>query len=285
MYRFLLGLGALFFACPLFAQAITPVVFLEKMVEERDSPRLATNNLLLVFSATGHGDDDDYTTRRRIDLAPVKDNMGAVHQPHHLFPNSYTSNANLEVRLAAPERAATQLQELRGELVVYEPTLENGGKVVITNPTNYYDQDLLGGKVPGLEVIQLSQKARLAEKEAERKKRIAKMEVRLDSLRATGERGETLVNLLISFNESAHNLGDIITKERPKLYLRVEGPAYRLVSVAIFDADGKSIEGVSYGNTYLLKRALADTDSIVLYVESPASITSYPFRIGPVMLH
>ena len=165
------------------AQTAAPEVTLKNVVEQRDSRRGATNTLRLFFEVEG-GNEEGRTLRRisldRSDLRRVSlDGMPKTH-------SRYTTLPTLDVKISAPARAATSLKEVRGELLVFQPSRENGGEVVVINASTRFDKDLLGGKVAGLRIIQLSEKARLAAKEAESRERIAGMQTKLDSLRQMG---------------------------------------------------------------------------------------------------
>ncbi len=284
MYRFLLFFSTLLLVFSLNAQTAAPEVTLKNVVEQRDSRRGATNTLRLFFEV--EGGDEEGRTLRRISLDPVVDDAGNVLEPGSNSYSRYTILPTLDVKISAPARTATSLKEVRGELLVFQPSRENGGEVVVINASTRFDKDLLGGKVAGLRIIQLSEKARLAAKEAESRERIAGMQTKLDSLRQMGESGEKIAKIIVQLNEELSSIGDAIGGSGPKLYLSIEGDADRLVKVSVREAGGgKSIKGgFSFGTTYNLKRELTAGDEIHFQIETPESVTRYPFSLGSVPL-
>ncbi len=284
MHRILFFFSTLLIVFPVFAQFTAPVVTLKNVVEQRDSRRGATNTLLLSFEV--EGSDEEGRTLRRISLDPVVDDAGDVLEPGSRLHSRYTTFPTLDVEISAPARTATALKEVRGELLIFQPSRENGGEVVVINASTRFDKDLLDGKVAGLQIIQLSEKARLAAKEAESRERIAGMQTKLDSLRQMGEAGEGIAEMILQLTEQLSRLGDSIGGNGAKLYLSVEGDVDRLVNVSVLEAGGgKSIKGgFSSGTTYNLKRALTAGDEIHFQIETPESVTRYPFSIGSVPL-
>jgi hypothetical protein len=202
-----------------------------------------------------------------------------------LQPNMRSSRTDakdpvsISVELANPDRKATSVKEVRGEIELYMPSKDPNSIAEIAKFTSFSGKPLAHKalKANGVEIALLS----TAQIEAERKRIVG--EKRKEYKDAGWEDGESLEETLKSTAEST------LTLEESDLLVRIKDPNHRIQDITYVDAAGESKnvstrmdEGLVYLSTWSGKPQ-ADW-KLRVSMKTPKNLVRHPFALKDVAL-
>lgn len=87
---------------------------------------------------------DELNQMKIKDIIIAKDNNGnTLGRRESYFGDDYSSKNEVTIKLEAPSRNASKISSLEGVLKVFNPYQSNGSQIIITQPLNNYNKNLL----------------------------------------------------------------------------------------------------------------------------------------------
>lgn len=186
--------------------------------------------------------------------------------------------ASVSVMLKNPDRKATKVKEVRGEIELFMPGKDPNSVAEIAKFTTLSGKALSHKalKANGVDIALMS----AAQVEAEKKKRA---EAKKKEYAEMGFEGEDLANMLKSFVES------LLGAEENELYIRVKDPNERIQDISYVDAAGeekqvsmRDEEGLTLLSTWAGK---PQPDwKLRVSMKTPKNVVKYTFALADVPL-
>lgn len=211
------------------------------------------------------------------------DDGSTLQKKESFFGDDYSNNNELDIKLEAPTRKATNLVNIEGVLKYFSPTEANGGKVVVKNPLNYYNKNLLGKKYKDVKVTLVDKAALEKLKEKDEKE----YQKKLNELKESGVIAEGMAETVDAFKQFFDGFGSFGNENALSFY--VEDPNEKIVEILIYNADGEKMNYGSskYGSHKLsisLKEEAQPNWTIEVLVESEQALKELKFKIANVLL-
>lgn len=186
--------------------------------------------------------------------------------------------ASVSVALKNPDRKATKVKEVRGEIELFMPAKDPNSVAEIAKFTTFSGKALSHKalKANGVDIALVSP----AQVEAEKKKRA---EAKKKEYAEMGFEGEDLANMLKSFVES------LLGAEENDLYVRVKDPSNRIQEIEYVDSKGevqmvsrRDEEGMTLLSTWAGK---PQPDwKLRVSMKTPKNVVKYTFALADVPL-
>ena len=191
--------------------------------------------------------------------------------------NRQTTNA--KIRLDSPARGALTLREVTGKIEFYDPTRDPQSVITVTEITAQSGQILDDPtlKSLGLEVAFLNK----AQLERDQNVELAKP--------APADRPNLTPEIKTKIFDMVKELFGVLTVDEKTLAFRITDPNARFVDVGLETADGQTIKRVGRSRsdtlqTYQFEDAIPADAKLKIYVATPKSVVTVPFKLTDVPL-
>ena len=205
------------------------------------------------------------------------------------------NESKLDIELKSPERRAMTVQEIAGNLEIFSPQRDPRSIVIVPSFLKTTGKPIASPvlKAAGVEVTVWTKDIYDARKKAEEERVKKEMDERAKKAEQSGKLedavellGESLVKI---FGGMFSSFADM---EENDIAFNVKDPDSKLVSIEIEDEKGKAVErggrmtigGEPRTMIYSLKEKLPPTARIKLYVLTPRSVMTVPFKLTGVAL-
>ena len=199
------------------------------------------------------------------------------------FDNDYSDENEVQLKLQAPMRNATELTTVEGTLKYFSPTRTNKGIVEITNPLAKYNTDLLKDINKHIKLILIDEeglKKLKNENEAAYNKEMEKFKKENPDAEKIGD----FVGGLKNFFESLFAYGSY----GPGATFLVDDPMKKIVKINVYDEKGERMNNgwSSSGQqlTVSLSAPLQNSWKIEILLENEQSLKELKFKLGTVFL-
>ncbi|WKB82589.1 hypothetical protein QYR09_06035 [Cellulophaga lytica] len=211
------------------------------------------------------------------------DDGSTLQKKESFFGDDYSNNNELKIKLEAPTRKAINLINIEGVLKYFSPTEANGGKVIVKNPLNYYNKNLLSKKYKDVKVTLVDKAALDKLKEKDEKE----YQKKLKELKESGVIAEGMAETVDAFKQFFEGFGGFDEKNALSFY--VEDSKEKIVDIFIYNEEGKKMNYGSsrYGAHKLsisLKEEAQPNWTIEILIESEQALKEHTFKIASVLL-
>ncbi len=162
--------------------------------------------------------------------------------PGFFRPNDGGSSLTHSVSLKNPARSAKYIQTLKGTILLFSPTAENGGMVEVgtfmETPGKSLGEDLL--QEHGVTVQYITPEILEQKKAEEKKKARDKMDKEMEKL------GEQMGEAMLQMFEGM--FGNMMGDDKNSIRLWVKDPRHRVVDIQFLDAKGAVLDTNSRSN-------------------------------------
>lgn len=261
-----------------FSQEIN--LFIKDVKEER---RLEQENSHIELTAIVKGLKVDDSNRIKIkEVAAIDSEGNALQKVEDFFGDDYNNRNEIKLKLEAPSRSAIKISSLEGVIQSFNPSENNGSKLIISNPLNYYNTNLLGKNNPDVKLTLIDKDAikKLKDKDdKEYTKQIKK-------LKNEGGLGEGLADTVDAFKLFFEGFASFGSEESLSFY--IEDDNDKIVEILVYNAKG---EKMNYGRgqmgnklTINLKEKVASDWKIEILIENEKSVKEYKFNLANIIL-
>lgn len=263
-----------------FAQNVNVLVTNVREVRELDQK----NSVLeLQIKVTGIIVDENRKIKIGSILKAIDNTGNSLNQIVGSFDNDYSEENEVQLKLQAPMRNATELSTVEGTLKYYSPTRANKGIVEIVNPLAKYNTDILKGINKTIKLILIDEeglKKLKNENEAAYNKEMEKFRKENPDAEKMGD----FVGGLKNFFESLFSFGSY----GPGLTFLVDDPMKKIVKINVYDEKGEKMNnGWSSSGQQLTVSLSAPPQNawkIEVLIENDQSLKELKFKLGPLFL-
>ncbi len=263
-----------------FAQKVNVLV-----TDIREERRLDQKSSILELSLKVNGVAVD--EKRKIKIGTVKkasDNLGnALEHVAGSFDNDYTSYNDVKLKLEAPPRNATHLNEVEATLKYFTPTKENKGIVEIAKPLDKYNTNLLKNLNPDARLILIDEEGLKKMKEENEAAYNKEME-KFKKENPEAEKMSELMGGLKGFFESLFDYGSY----GPAMTFLLDDPKEKIVEIVVYDENGEKMNnGWSKSGKQLSVMLSAPPQKswkIEVLLENAKSVQEHTIKLGQVFL-
>ncbi|MGB3547972.1 MAG: hypothetical protein WBA17_13415 [Saprospiraceae bacterium] len=211
-----------------------------------------------------------------------------------MFDDDFSSSPSISLSLTPGKRQATEIEEIRGNISVFRPSVESGSLLDVTDFEQLLNTDLFPNSADDFHLILVdrvlidSLKGKQGEDYTKAVERLrARGQAVPDLTRAIGGEGTyqyTRASDLFSMFGYAYE----DNPDRYELNFIFWDPTDKLVSIEVYDAENKKqTRGSSSSNTYLQIPLLGTPQpdwKLVITVRTDASLEKVPFTLRGVKL-
>ncbi len=186
----------------------------------------------------------------------------------------------VEVELEKASRKAQVIKALEGNLLIYNPTLANGGEIHVKDFKKKTTVNLLPANFP-VKLLYLTKESLTKYKNDMQKKK----EVDLKKLPELQRKlAETLLGLFDGLSEFGDENREIVFLREGK-----EADYDKIVDIYFLDENNEKVERNGYSSsgsmiTYPFSKDIQANWTMVLNIESPTSVKSIPFKLQNIVL-
>lgn len=256
-------------------------LFVKEVKEERNSD---SKDSFLDIEAAINGIKVDEFHLVKIKTLKAVDNEGnTLERIESYFGDDYEDENTITIKMEAPFRKSTSIENLEGSISYYSPSEENGGVVIINKPLDLYNTNILKKKSKDVKLTLVSKEQMQKLKEENKKE----YEAQIANLKKEGviqaEMAEGVDALMGAF-EGLFSFGD----SKEALTFHVEDEKELLVEILVFNEKG---EKMNYGysksgssHTISLKEEPKNSWSIKILLENEKAVKELKFKLSNILL-
>jgi hypothetical protein len=212
-------------------------------------------------------------------ITTIKDDQGIelMKENNFLKYEAIDNEAKVKIETKIPSRKSMVLKEIIGELILYNPTVDNGAIISVTDYEKRTNVNLVPNGV-GFQLIYLTKtSAEQFVKEQQQKK--------TDEIKKLPEPARKMAEEIIKAFDSFSSISD----NPNELTFLIQGDESKFVDLCFEDENGKKIQrnGFSgFGNliTYSFREKPKSNWKLLLNIESDKSIKKIPFSLTNIEL-
>jgi len=257
-------------------------LFVKEIKEERHSDQ-NDNFIELTTLVNGVKIDDEHKIVIKKITKAIDNKGNSLKKIEDFFGDDYSSNSEIKIKLEAPQRSSTRIVTVEGVLKYFTPSETNNSIVIIQNPLNQFNSNLLEKHSSNVKLTLIDKESleKLKEEdENEYKKKIEK-------LKADGvikeEEAET-IDVFKQFFEGFSNFGG--SKESLTFY--VQDAKDEIIDILIYNNQG---EKMNYGRSQMnnkltisLREMPKDDWKIKIVIENIESVKELNFKLTDIIL-
>lgn len=200
----------------------------------------------------------------------------ALRRIESFFGEDFNNRNQLALKLSAPSRKSGKLSSLEGIIEVFSPSESSGTKVVIENPLDYYNKNLLGKSSTDMKLTLVEE-----EKEDEPNE----FDEQVEKLKEEGAVDEGMVGVLDAFQELFES-SDSESRESISFY--TEDDEDEIAEILIYDGQGEKMNNgykkINDDLTIFLEEKVAADWKIVILIKNEKSLKEYKFSLTDIVL-
>jgi len=230
------------------------------------------------------------------EIAPLVDDTGRkLRQANDFFSaQDFSDESTIKLILSSPARGALTIPEITGSLSYLNPTVENKGLVVVKQPLQQYNRDILAGAYPDVQLYWINEPVAdsLAGKRGDDLTRVTAqlkagglLSDELDgelNVRGIGGGGTLLSGIAAQLYPSSRKWNKFNGQ-----FLAFD-PFDRIISITMTDAEGKDMKrgDISMNNHFIFpfNQPIQDDWVITVVIKNDDSVRKIPFTLQEVKL-
>jgi hypothetical protein len=256
--------------------------FVKEIKEERNSDQ-EKSFLELGISISGIKINESSQVKIKEISNAVDDKGNILKKKDSFFDDDYSSSSNITLKLEAPSRDSKKINTIQGIVKYFTPSKDTDSKLIINNPLNKFNTNLLGNKYKNITLTLVSKEA-LEKLQKEDKKEYQK---KIEQLKSEGVFGNEIVATVDAFKgffEGFFNLSN--SKESFTFF--IDDAEEKIVDILIYNEKGEKMNyGSSSSNrkkTISLKEEPKNDWSIEILIEDEKSLKEFKFSIENLIL-
>jgi len=217
------------------------------------------------------------------EITLAKDDKGNIlERKESFFGDDYSDRNEVKIKLEAPTRNATSISLLEGTLKVFSPSQSNASKIIINQPLNNYNTNLLCKYYSDIKLTLIDKEAFEKLKEGDEEE----YQKQIEKLKKDGGLKEGMAETIDAFKQFFDGLSGFGSGESVSFY--VEDDDDKIDEIKLLNADGKKMNyGSSSGGNSLTintKEKIAEDWKIEILIENDKSLKEYKFSLSNIIL-
>lgn len=210
------------------------------------------------------------------------DNGNTLERKESYFGDDYSSKNEVTVKLEAPSRNASKISILEGVIKVFSPSQSNGSQVIVTQPLQNYNKNLLSKYYSDTKLTLIDKEAFQKLKEEDEKE----YKKQIEKLKKDGGLKEGMAETIDAFKQFFDGLSGFGSGESVSFY--IEDDKDKIVEILLYNGQGKKMNyGSSSGGNSLTistKEKIDEDWKIEILIENDKSVKEHKFSLTNIIL-